>query len=244
MADTVVVANSGNNLGANFAVDDAGASGIWPYAKLAFGASGTQTEVSAANPLPVGGVVGATPVPVDLKTIVGFTPAIGSGVVTPGTFRVVIATDQPTFTNAMPVTVSSGNVNSNTNGNAVVTNTGTFAVQNNSTGKTLKTASNSLTANANVVALVSSKRIKVYALTCVSVGANATLIQFMSNGANGNELWRTLLQGNTNAPMGYAQSVTPPGMLFGTTAGEPLTMRVNQTDTIHYSIGYFDDDAT
>lgn len=50
-ADTTVEANPGSG-GAVFAVDAAGAT-LHPYAKMEFGASGTQTPVSTSNPLPV-----------------------------------------------------------------------------------------------------------------------------------------------------------------------------------------------
>ena len=36
-----------------FVLDKDASNGYWPYAKIAIGASGTQTPVSAANPLPV-----------------------------------------------------------------------------------------------------------------------------------------------------------------------------------------------
>lgn len=39
--------------GSKFAVDTDGSGNNWPYSKTAFGASGTQTEVSASNPLPI-----------------------------------------------------------------------------------------------------------------------------------------------------------------------------------------------
>lgn len=63
MADTPVIAQSITTLGASFAADLDGSSVVWPYAKLAFGASGTQTEVAAgANALPVsvGNTIAAT----------------------------------------------------------------------------------------------------------------------------------------------------------------------------------------
>ena len=52
MADTPVTANPGSG-GAAFAADKDGSNTYWPYAKLAWGTSGAQTEVSKANPLPV-----------------------------------------------------------------------------------------------------------------------------------------------------------------------------------------------
>ena len=53
MADTTVTASTNVGVGALFAVDDGGAAGVFPYAKVAFGGSGTQTEVSTSNGLPV-----------------------------------------------------------------------------------------------------------------------------------------------------------------------------------------------
>ena len=55
-ADTTVTADPGAG-GSLFAVDDGGAAGVFPYAKMVFGASGTQTPVSAVNALPVTGAV-------------------------------------------------------------------------------------------------------------------------------------------------------------------------------------------
>lgn len=54
MADTPVAANTQDGLGPTFAADKVGAV-YWPYAKLVFGASGTQTEVAdaASQRLPV-----------------------------------------------------------------------------------------------------------------------------------------------------------------------------------------------
>lgn len=241
MADTSVTANSGNNLGANFAVDAAGAV-IWPYSKTAFGASGTQTEVSASNPLPIVANANATVIltsgnvtlsaPVTLQANANL--ALNAPITLQANANVVVSA------------LTGGNVNANCNGNAVVTNAGTFAVQLTSTNKSLKTVSSNLSANANVIAIVSSKRLKVYALTVVDAGVSAlpNLIIFKSGGNAGSELWRTFLQSNTNAPMGYAQSVTPPAFLFGTVAGEALTVVPNQSDNLHYSIAYWDDDAT
>ena len=52
MADTPVTANPGSG-GAAFAADKDGSNTYWPYAKLAWGTSGNQNEVSNAYPLPV-----------------------------------------------------------------------------------------------------------------------------------------------------------------------------------------------
>lgn len=111
-------------------------------------------------------------------------------------------------------------------------------------GKTLKTVSGSLTADTDVIAAVATKRIKVVAYSLISVGTNANLVLFKSNGAAGTELWRVLMQSSTAIAAGANLAIAAPSFLFATVAGEKLTIDVNQTDTVHYSITYFDDDAT
>ena len=110
-------------------------------------------------------------------------------------------------------------------------------------GKTIKTVSGSLTADTDVIAAVTSKRIKVIAYSLISVGTNANTVIFKSNGTSGTELWRILMQSSTAIAAGANLATSAPSFLFATVAGEKLTMDVNQTDTIHYSISYFDDDT-
>ena len=93
MADGSVVANPGAG-GASFPVDQDGAGKSWPYTKLAFGASGTQTEVSAANPLPVSLANGSDGAPyqgtpLGYEQITGLGSAKGLTVPTGATFCVV-----------------------------------------------------------------------------------------------------------------------------------------------------------
>lgn len=49
MADSPVVANTQDGLGPPFAADKDGGNTYWPYAKFAWGASGTQNEVADAS---------------------------------------------------------------------------------------------------------------------------------------------------------------------------------------------------
>jgi hypothetical protein len=111
------------------------------------------------------------------------------------------------------------------------------------TDKSIKTVSGSLTADTDVIAAVTGKRLKVIGYSLISVGVNANTILFKSNGTAGTEQWRVLLQSSTAIAAGANLAVAPPGFIFATVAGEKLTMDVNQTDTVHYSITYFDDDA-
>jgi len=111
-------------------------------------------------------------------------------------------------------------------------------------GKTIKTVSGTLTADTDLVAAVEAKRIKVVAYSLFTTGTNLDLAIFKTNGTGGTELWRVPLQSVASQVMGANLAVSAPAFLFGTVAGEKLTLDVNQSDTIHYSISYFDDDAS
>jgi hypothetical protein len=111
-------------------------------------------------------------------------------------------------------------------------------------GKTIKSVSGSLTADTDVIAAVSTRRLKVVGYSLTSSGVNANTVMFKSNGAAGTELWRLLLQSSASISAGANLATAAPGFLFATVAGEKLTIDVNQTDTLHYSISYFDDDTT
>lgn len=139
-------------------------------------------------------------------------------------------------------------------GTVAVTESGTWTVQPGNTpntvpwlmghGKTLKTVSGTLTADTDIVAAVTSKRVKVIAYALTGSGVNANTVLFKSNGTGGTELWRLLMQSSANIAAGANLSIAAPSFLFATAAGEKLTMDVNQTDPIHYSLTYFDDDLT
>jgi hypothetical protein len=122
MADTPVIAQSITVSGANFAADLDGSSVSWPYAKLAFGASGTQTEVaSGANALPVS--VGNTVSTVSTGgsiTVIGVVPislaAVGHVIVDSGSLGGVtsigtIANPLPAGTNNLGTVGQSGTWN-------------------------------------------------------------------------------------------------------------------------------------
>jgi hypothetical protein len=114
-ADTTVETDPGSG-GAVFAVDAAGAT-LHPYTKVEFGASGTQTPVSAANPLPV--VQTGTPgLPTGAATAAK-QPALG----TAGSSSTDVLSVQGIASGtAMPVSMAS--VPSH-----AVTNAGTFVTQ-------------------------------------------------------------------------------------------------------------------
>lgn len=112
-------------------------------------------------------------------------------------------------------------------------------------GKTLKTYSGTFSSDTDVIAAVTSKRIKVYAYSIINTANTADTVIFKSNGTGGTELWRVYLRGpDANTPYGANLATSPPGFLFATVAGEKLTVDVSDTATLHVSIAYFDDDAT
>ena len=143
----------------------------------------------------------------------------GSGTVGATTQRVTLATDValPTGTNSIGTVVDGGS------------------------GKTLKRAVVSLSADGDVVALVSSKRIKVYAFEIQS-RSDSMNMQFKSNNAAGTALGIRWAFNTREGAMGSA--VNPPAFLFGTAAGEALYADVTGTGTVDISVSYFDDDAT
>lgn len=108
-ADTIVEANPGTG-GADFAVDKIG-SVNWPYAKAVFGASGTTTPVSAANPLPV--VQTGTPAlptgaatQATLAALAGQLPSVLGQTTMAGSMSIAIASNQ----SSVPINDASGSV--------------------------------------------------------------------------------------------------------------------------------------
>ena len=131
-------------------------------------------------------------------------------------------------------------------GGAVTVTGGALNVTSASSGtKTIKTVSGSLAADTDVIAAVTSKRIKVISYSIITTGINANAAIFKSNGTGGTELWRVILQAPAAASVyGANLAIAAPSFLFATVAGEKLTLDVGNADTVHYSIAYFDDDAT
>jgi len=125
------------------------------------------------------------------------------------------------------------------------TGAGPFSFGQVSVTKTIKTVSGSLTADTDVIAAVATKRLKVIAYSIITTGVNANAAIFKSNGTAGTELWRIILQAPAASSVyGANLAIEAPSFLFATVAGEKLTLDVGNADTLHYSIAYFDDDAT
>ena len=103
--------------------------------------------------------------------------------------------------------------------------------------KTLKTAVVSISATGTVIAAVTAKRLKIYAVKLV---CSADLSIKFRDGAS------TDLEGSQDflANGGVAEAVTPPEFLFATTAGNRLDLVISGTGTVSGRISYWDDDAT
>lgn len=120
---------------------------------------------------------------------------------------------------------------------------GTNLIGNVGHGKTIKTVSGTFTADTDVIAAVSTKRLKVIAISLFTFGTSATTITWKSNGTGGTEIARDCLQSVASQVMGIKAAIAAPSFLFATAAGEKLTADTTTSDTIHYTITYFDDDA-
>lgn len=106
-------------------------------------------------------------------------------------------------------------------------------------GKTLKRAVlNTSTDNADVIAAVASKRLKIYSY---AIQATGTVNVFLRDGSAGGALTPTY---NFQAREGVVESVDPPNYLFATTAGNELEVDLSGAVTVGIAISYWDDDAT
>lgn len=110
-------------------------------------------------------------------------------------------------------------------------------------GKTIKTVTGTVSANTDIVAAVTSKRIKVIAYALFTSSTTLNTITMQSNATTA--LWTVPLLAPTNTSVfGANLAVEAPSFLFATAAGEKLTLNVSAAVNVTYSVSYFDDDAT
>jgi hypothetical protein len=107
------------------------------------------------------------------------------------------------------------------------------------TGRTIRSAdiNDGASGDNTIVALVASRRIKVFA---VNFSATGTVNAKWKSGA------ATDLTGDNNfqAREGYTIAVTPPAFLFGTAAGEALVLNLSAAVATDGWVSYWDDDTT
>jgi len=161
----------------------------------------------------------------------------GAVVVSSGSLTANAGTNLNTSALALESSLSSLNAKvTAVNTGAVVISSGAVNATDVGSGKTLKSAAFSLTSTGTAVALVSGKRIKVYAVKLV---VTAALLVNWRSGAS------TALEGAQSLAIngGYTESVDPPTFLFGTAAGESLDLVITGVGTAAGRISYWDDDS-
>lgn len=111
-------------------------------------------------------------------------------------------------------------------------------------GKTIKSVGFSLTADGDLVALVSSKRIKVIAYYFSKAGTTASIYNIRTNNVSGTILAKIQLQAQTGGVYAANLAIAAPSFLFASAAGEALYLDVPDAEAVTGFITYFDDDAT
>lgn len=115
-------------------------------------------------------------------------------------------------------------------------------------GKTILTVTSGatpITADTDIIAAVTSKRIKVISYAIFTDSTTQNVVTFKSNGTGGTALWVVPVQSPAaGAIFGANLTCGFPGFLFATAAGEKLTLDVSAATNIWYSLTYQADDAT
>lgn len=255
--------------GATFATDDLSGV-HHPYTKIEYGVDGAATPVSAVNPLPVTVGSATVDVSGSAVTVAGVSTAAKqdeqtnllstidvsgmtvAGAVSGTEMQVDVVAALPAGDNNIGnvdvITLPALPAGTNNIGDVDVLSlpalpTGTNSigtVVDGGSGKTLKRAVVALTADGDVVALVATKRIKVYAFE-IQVSADGITVHFRSNNASGAQLGIPWLFNTREGAMGSA--VNPPAFIFATVAGEALFAIINGTGTANIAVSYWDDDV-
>lgn len=109
-------------------------------------------------------------------------------------------------------------------------------------GKTCITVTGAISSNTQIVAAVTGKRIKFFAVEWETAYSTATISPILTDGNGGRTLDISLLQAISGTVSGKTKSVSPPGFFDGTTAGNALYLNPNG-QSVTYSVSYFADDA-
>lgn len=104
-------------------------------------------------------------------------------------------------------------------------------------GKTIQSVVLDKSSTGTVIAAVTGKRIKVFAIL-LTVDA-AISVNFRSGASIALEGVQAY-----EAKGGYTQAVDPPNFLFGTTAGQSLDIVISGAGNVRGRISYWTDDAT
>jgi len=104
-------------------------------------------------------------------------------------------------------------------------------------GRTFTGASGSLAATDTTIVTATNKA-KVYAFSLTTTSATEVICIWHSNGL---ELWRVSLLAPSGANSGANLAVPPPAYLFSSYSATGLSLSISTTDTVHYSLSYFDE---
>lgn len=118
---------------------------------------------------------------------------------------------------------------------------GTNLIGNVGHGKTLKSVTGTVSADTDIVAAVTAKRIKVVSLSLLTSSTTAVTVTLQSGATTA--LATYPLQAISGGVSGISQSIPAPSFLFATVAGEKLTLDVSAAQSVAYNLTYFDDDA-
>lgn len=110
-------------------------------------------------------------------------------------------------------------------------------------GKTLKVVTGSVSATTTIISAVTSKRLKVQSYALFTSSVNPVTVTFRS-GAAGAAMWTVPMQATTGAVFGANLSTQCPAFLFATVSGDLLELSLSASETVTYSITYWDDDAS
>jgi len=113
----------------------------------------------------------------------------------------------------------------------------------NLSGKTILSVTGSANSNAQIVAAVASKRIKVVAVEFYTLYSAGAIVPILTDGNGGATLWSRPLQAISGTISGAVAAIGGLSWLFGTSAGNALYLNPNG-QTVYYNISYFTDDAS
>lgn len=93
-----------------------------------------------------------------------------------------------------------------------------------------------------IIPAIHEKRIRVYAFLLETISTTAVTAIFY-NGENGNPLWQTTLCATLEKVVDRSSlTILPPIWLFETSSAQPLVLNLSATQTVNWSIAYWDDE--
>lgn len=109
-------------------------------------------------------------------------------------------------------------------------------------GKNIRSVTGTVSADTDIVAAVTGKRIKVTRISLLTSSTTAVTVTMQSNAATALSTYP--LQAISGGVSGIAEATGSSDFLFGTVQGEKLTLDVSAAQSVTYNVSYFADDAT